>query len=79
MMHCLATCLLPLRRCAITSGWMETTAVNFHDETGAATAAFKLKAGDDAGDVAWVEGRDDINLYASHGDFMATVRKMHSA
>jgi len=41
---------------------METTAVNFHDAEGAATGAFALKAGDDAGDVAWVEGTDDINL-----------------
>jgi hypothetical protein len=34
---------------------METVAMNFHDESGAAFGAFQLHAGDDAGKVKWTE------------------------
>lgn len=34
------------------NAWMETTCVNFHDESGTAFSKFKLKSGDDAGDVS---------------------------
>jgi ADP-ribose pyrophosphatase len=37
------------------NAWMETTCVNFHDEEGCSFSRFKLRAGDDAGDVAWTK------------------------
>ena len=39
----------------------------------------KLKAGDDAGDVCWMEANSKLNLYASHKDFIETVVKMKGA
>eukprot|EP00730_Choanoeca_flexa_P001371 TRINITY_DN10605_c0_g1_i4.p1 TRINITY_DN10605_c0_g1~~TRINITY_DN10605_c0_g1_i4.p1 ORF type:complete len:285 (+),score=60.93 TRINITY_DN10605_c0_g1_i4:70-924(+) len=48
------------------NAWMETTAVNFHDETGAAFGDIPLEAGDDAGEVAWMDITPDIKLYANH-------------
>lgn len=34
------------------NAWMETVAVNFHDNVGTGVGAFKLHAGDDAGAVS---------------------------
>eukprot|EP00056_Hartaetosiga_gracilis_P004920 m.79570 g.79570 ORF g.79570 m.79570 type:complete len:272 (+) comp11982_c0_seq1:111-926(+) len=59
------------------NAWMETTAVNFHDETGETFSAFELKAGDDAGDVSWVDFHPDLKLYASHNSFVEAVYNMH--
>lgn len=53
--------------------WMETVAMNFHDEDGTVFDKFKLKAGDDAAAVAWVAITHDIKLFASHNDFVHTV------
>eukprot|EP00045_Choanoeca_perplexa_P010071 m.100674 g.100674 ORF g.100674 m.100674 type:complete len:128 (+) comp15137_c0_seq4:545-928(+) len=52
------------------NAWMETTAVNFHDEDGKTFGEIPLEAGDDAGDVAWVEAKQDMELFASHIDFV---------
>lgn len=54
------------------NAWMETTAVNFHDDTGI-TQKLKLEAGDDAKGVKWVSVSKDMNLYASHCDFIGKV------
>jgi len=50
--------------------WMETTAFLFHDETGDKVGQLKLQAGDDAKDLKWIDLSADINLYASHKDFI---------
>jgi len=55
------------------NAWMETIAVNYHDVKGDLTSNFKLAAGDDAGDVAWVEITPELKLYASHELFVMTV------
>eukprot|EP00055_Hartaetosiga_balthica_P008564 m.32327 g.32327 ORF g.32327 m.32327 type:complete len:276 (+) comp6376_c0_seq3:45-872(+) len=61
------------------NSWMETTAVSFHDEDGALFSAFNLNAGDDAGDVSWVDVQPDMNLYASHDAFVEKVYAMRLA
>ncbi|XP_064391626.1 ADP-ribose pyrophosphatase, mitochondrial-like [Halichondria panicea] len=61
------------------NSWMETVAMNFHDETGSTFNKIKLKAGDDAGDVCWMEASSKLNLYASHLDFIETVVKQRNA
>lgn len=55
------------------NAWMETVAVNFHDETGETFSKFKLHAGDDAGKVKWMEISADLKLYASHATFIQNV------
>lgn len=56
------------------NAWMETVAVVFHDYTGDVVSKFPLKAGDDAGDVAWTEIVPSMNLFASHSDFVMKAR-----
>lgn len=58
---------------------MESQAMNFHDETGKAFDKFKLKAGDDAGDVAWTEVSGNVDLYANHKDMIHKVAELHDA
>eukprot|EP00035_Acanthoeca_spectabilis_P013128 m.238780 g.238780 ORF g.238780 m.238780 type:complete len:374 (-) comp15810_c0_seq2:117-1238(-) len=58
------------------NAWMETTCVNFHDETGASTRPFKLAAGDDAGDVAWTPFYEEMPLYATHTVFLSLINEM---
>lgn len=55
------------------NAWMETVAVNFHDESGETFCKFKLHAGDDAGKVKWMEISADLKLYASHATFVKNV------
>jgi len=61
------------------NAWIETTCVNFHDESGTSFAKFKLAAGDDAGEVAWTDYYEGMPLYATHTIFLNTVYKMRSA
>ncbi len=55
------------------NAWMVTTVYNFHDESGEIFNKFKLKAGDDAGDVSWKEISQELDLFASHNDFVKAV------
>ncbi len=55
------------------NAWMVTTVYNFHDESGEIFSKFKLKAGDDAGDVSWKEITADLDLFASHNEFVKYV------
>lgn len=48
------------------NAWMETVAYNFHDDTGNVVGKLNLEAGDDAGNVKWMDLNQNINLYASH-------------
>ena len=61
------------------NSWMETIAVNFHDEKGDSVAKFKLHAGDDAAKVQWMDVHSKIKLYASHLHFLEEVIKKHNA
>eukprot|EP00048_Salpingoeca_helianthica_P009721 m.139206 g.139206 ORF g.139206 m.139206 type:complete len:340 (-) comp14934_c4_seq7:56-1075(-) len=59
------------------NAWMETVAMNFHDETGELTQRFTLCAGDDAGAVKWIAATPDLRLYASHADFIRRLVDLH--
>jgi len=57
------------------NAWMESEAVNMHDETGELTKDLKLEAGDDAAKVKWVRLDRNYNLYASHEAIIQKVVK----
>lgn len=55
------------------NAWIETVASNFHDDTGHILADIKLEAGDDAGNVKWIDIDKNIKLYASHREIIEKV------
>ncbi|NXI16068.1 NUDT9 protein, partial [Irena cyanogastra] len=61
------------------NAWMETEAVNYHDETGETMDNLPLEAGDDAGVVKWVDISEKLELYASHSYFIKLVTKKRGA
>lgn len=61
------------------NAWMETEAVNYHDETGEIMDSLALEAGDDAGKVRWVDISDKLKLYASHSQFIKLVAEKRDA
>ncbi|XP_042545366.1 ADP-ribose pyrophosphatase, mitochondrial-like [Dipodomys spectabilis] len=61
------------------NAWMETEAVNYHDETGEITCHLPLKAGDDAKEAKWVDIFDTLKLYASHWQFIQFVAEKRGA
>lgn len=56
--------------------WMETVAVNFHDELGEFLSKLKFEAGDDAVGVRWIDVDKNIKLYASHSKFIEKVAEV---
>ncbi|XP_029914112.1 ADP-ribose pyrophosphatase, mitochondrial [Myripristis murdjan] len=61
------------------NAWMETVAVNFHDDEGSSVSELPLQAGDDAGQVRWVDVDSSLSLYASHSHFLEMVAKERHA
>lgn len=61
------------------NAWIETEAVNYHDETGEIMDNLTLEAGDDAGKVKWVDISDKLKLYASHSEFIKLVAEKRDA
>ncbi|XP_076331827.1 ADP-ribose pyrophosphatase, mitochondrial isoform X2 [Tachypleus tridentatus] len=61
------------------NAWMETVVYNFHDETGDIVGKFPLQAGDDAAKVRWTDISQDLQLYASHSNFLCSVAEYHEA
>ncbi|KAI1884672.1 hypothetical protein AGOR_G00228830 [Albula goreensis] len=61
------------------NSWMETVAVNFHDEKGDSVSGLPLQAGDDAGQVSWVDIDSALKLYASHSEFLKVTAKERRA
>ncbi|KAG5195856.1 hypothetical protein MJG53_018754 [Ovis ammon polii x Ovis aries] len=59
--------------------WMDTEAVNYHDETGEVMDLLSLEAGDDAEKVRWVDINDKLKLYASHSQFLQLVAEKRGA
>lgn len=55
------------------NAWIETTAYNFHDESGTILNEIKFEAGDDAGNVKWLDVGQDLNLYANHREIVSKV------
>lgn len=61
------------------NAWMETKAMNFHDDEGNGLGAFNLNAGDDAKAAKWMDIDHTLNLFASHRDFIeATVKWLNA-
>ncbi|MEE6516241.1 hypothetical protein FKM82_025525 [Ascaphus truei] len=61
------------------NSWMETQAVNYHDETGHLLDLLPLHAGDDAGKVQWVDVSSSCSLYASHASFIRILAERRGA
>ncbi|XP_063191273.1 ADP-ribose pyrophosphatase, mitochondrial isoform X3 [Chroicocephalus ridibundus] len=61
------------------NAWMETEAVNYHDETGETMDNLPLEAGDDAGTVKWVDISEKLKLYANHSYFIKLVTEERGA
>ncbi|ETO14111.1 nudix-type motif 9-like protein [Reticulomyxa filosa] len=61
------------------NSWIETVAVNFHDDQGIYASRFPLHAGDDAASVTWMTVSDHLQLYASHKLFLHQVALFHHA
>ncbi|XP_062890586.1 ADP-ribose pyrophosphatase, mitochondrial-like isoform X3 [Mobula hypostoma] len=61
------------------NAWMETLAMNFHDETGDSVGRLNLHAGDDAAAVKWMDIQQTQKLYASHTQFLHQVARAKNA
>ncbi|XP_065663840.1 ADP-ribose pyrophosphatase, mitochondrial isoform X5 [Hydra vulgaris] len=61
------------------NAWMETVAVNFHDENGTCVGKIPLTAGDDAKAVKWLAIDRKLDLYASHIDFIRKTCEIRGA
>ncbi|KAJ6657510.1 hypothetical protein lerEdw1_002445 [Lerista edwardsae] len=61
------------------NAWMETEAVNYHDESGETMDNLHLEAGDDAGKVKWVDISEKLKLYANHAEFVRLVAEKRGA
>ncbi|KAG8431211.1 hypothetical protein GDO86_019237 [Hymenochirus boettgeri] len=61
------------------NSWMETQAVNYHDDTGRLLDQIHLEAGDDAGKVQWVDVSSGCSLYANHASFINIVAQKRGA
>ncbi|XP_065193388.1 ADP-ribose pyrophosphatase, mitochondrial-like [Sycon ciliatum] len=61
------------------NAWMETVAVNFHDDTGETLGKFQLQAGDDAKAVRWQAIDSDMAMYASHKFFLQKSAELRGA
>lgn len=61
------------------NAWMETVALNFHDEDGSVVGQMELNAGDDAANVRWMDINKELKLYASHGLFVKLTAQKHNA
>ncbi|XP_077286494.1 ADP-ribose pyrophosphatase, mitochondrial isoform X2 [Arctopsyche grandis] len=58
------------------NAWMETTAFNFHDNTGDTVGDIALTAGDDAVGAKWIDVNKELSLHASHIDFVHKVAEI---
>eukprot|EP00057_Strongylocentrotus_purpuratus_P010202 XP_011664676.1 PREDICTED: transient receptor potential cation channel subfamily M member 2 isoform X5 [Strongylocentrotus purpuratus] len=61
------------------NAWMETVAMNFHDEDGSGFGSFTLEASDDAQSVRWQRVSSKIPLFASHTAMLKKVAELHKA
>lgn len=59
--------------------WMETVAVNFHDESGSFLRKLKFEAGDDAIGIKWIDVDKNVKLYASHSRLIHATSKLRNA
>ncbi|GFS33453.1 ADP-ribose pyrophosphatase, mitochondrial [Trichonephila inaurata madagascariensis] len=60
------------------NAWIETTAINFHDENGHYTSNIALDARDDAVDVKWMDVVKDMEIYPPHYTLIEHLKKLHN-
>ena len=53
--------------------WMETVAINYHDQSGSQLGKLTLTAGSDAKAVEWKDVSADLKLYANHSEILKKV------
>eukprot|EP00730_Choanoeca_flexa_P007583 TRINITY_DN12352_c1_g1_i1.p1 TRINITY_DN12352_c1_g1~~TRINITY_DN12352_c1_g1_i1.p1 ORF type:complete len:1459 (+),score=335.46 TRINITY_DN12352_c1_g1_i1:373-4377(+) len=61
------------------NAWIETSCVNFHDESGRLTEKLQFNAGDDACDVDWFMVHSGHDLFASHMTLLRYTARLHRA
>lgn len=61
------------------NAWMESSAVNFHDEDGTFLSKLKYEAGDDAASIFWIEADRNLKLYANHIKLIEATAKLRNA
>uniref|UniRef100_A0A1B0C9E7 Putative transient receptor potential-related channel 7 n=1 Tax=Lutzomyia longipalpis TaxID=7200 RepID=A0A1B0C9E7_LUTLO len=61
------------------NAWIETLAMNFHDENGDMVGRFNFKAGSDAARVVWKDIDRNVDLYANHSTMLKQVAENLSA
>lgn len=61
------------------NAWMETIAVNFHDDTGLILDTVHFKTGSDARGLQWQEVSNHLKLQANHNPFLKRVAELHAA
>lgn len=61
------------------NAWMETVALNFHDEDGSEVGKLTLTSGDDACNIKWMDVNACLNLYANHSEFIKRTVQKRSA
>lgn len=63
------------------NAWMETTAVNFHDETGIVFNSIKgrLEGGDDATSAVVIDVTKEIHMFANHKKFVENTAQILDA
>ncbi|EGD81237.1 Nudt9 protein [Salpingoeca rosetta] len=61
------------------NAWVETTCVNFHDESGRHAACLQLGSDDDARTARWMMVHGGWNLFASQRKLLQLVARHHSA
>eukprot|EP00057_Strongylocentrotus_purpuratus_P032506 XP_787882.3 PREDICTED: ADP-ribose pyrophosphatase, mitochondrial [Strongylocentrotus purpuratus] len=61
------------------NAWIETVAMNFHDEDGSGFDSFTLEASDDAQSAGWRQVSSKSPLFASHMAMLKKVADLHKA
>ncbi|KAL9987179.1 hypothetical protein ACROYT_G001438 [Oculina patagonica] len=61
------------------NAWIESIAMNFHDDTGSILDDIQLKASNDASGVQWQEVGSHVKLYTNHILMLKRVAELHAA
>ncbi|XP_071035737.1 ADP-ribose pyrophosphatase, mitochondrial isoform X2 [Parasteatoda tepidariorum] len=61
------------------NAWIETTAINFHDDSGSNTENIILDARDDAVDAAWIDIVPEMSIYPPHYALIECLKKIHES
>lgn len=61
------------------NAWIETVAVNFHDDQGNLAASLPLKSGSDANAVQWSDLDSRSSYYPAHTQILARVAELRGA